>query len=66
MRSAWSGWEIAWLMVLFAESIEIANPMFSAVSLPAELIPTTRPAMSTSGPPEFPWLIAASVWITWL
>src|SRR5687767_7322333 len=28
-----------------------------------ELIPTTRPSPSSSGPPELPWLIAASVWI---
>ena len=28
-----------------------------------ELIPTTAPVMSTSGPPELPGLIAASVWI---
>ena len=28
-----------------------------------ELIPTTWPAMFTSGPPELPGLIAASVWI---
>ena len=28
-----------------------------------ELIPTTWPVMSTSGPPELPGLIAASVWI---
>ena len=48
----------------FAESIAIANPMFSAVTAPAELIPTTCPAMLSSGPPELPWLIAASVWIT--
>ena len=27
------------------------------------LTPTTRPLPSSSGPPEFPWLIAASVWI---
>jgi hypothetical protein len=47
-----------------AESIAIEKPMFSALSLPAELMPTTRPSMSTRGPPEFPWLIAASVWIT--
>ena len=26
-------------------------------------IPTTRPSRSRSGPPEFPWLIGASVWI---
>ena len=29
-----------------------------------ELMPITRPAASSSGPPELPGLIAASVWIT--
>ena len=29
----------------------------------AVLIPTTLPSMSNSGPPELPWLIAASVWM---
>ena len=29
----------------------------------AELMPMTSPAMFTSGPPELPGLIAASVWI---
>ena len=28
-----------------------------------ELMPTTAPVMSTSGPPELPGLIAASVWM---
>ena len=28
-----------------------------------ELMPITAPVMSTSGPPELPGLIAASVWI---
>jgi hypothetical protein len=28
-----------------------------------ELIPSTRPRLSSSGPPELPWLMAASVWI---
>ena len=38
-------------------------------SLPPEslaicaLTPTTFPLESSSGPPELPWLIAASVWI---
>ena len=32
-------------------------------ALIAELMPTTLPSMSTSGPPELPGLIAASVWI---
>ena len=27
------------------------------------LTPITLPSRSSSGPPEFPWLIAASVWI---
>ena len=30
-----------------------------------ELIPITAPRVSSSGPPLLPWLIAASVWITW-
>ena len=30
-----------------------------------DVIPITRPAASSSGPPELPGLIAASVWITW-
>ena len=29
-----------------------------------ELMPITRPAASSSGPPELPGLMAASVWIT--
>ena len=39
-----------------------------ASSLPSvricEATPTTRPPRSSTGPPELPWLIAASVWIT--
>jgi hypothetical protein len=30
----------------------------------AKLTPTTLPARSSSGPPELPGLMAASVWIT--
>ncbi len=41
----------------------MANPMFSAAWAAAVLIPTTRPERSTRGPPEFPGLMAASVWI---
>ena len=47
----------------------MAKPMFCAGALPvldeatAVFIPTTCPAESTSGPPEFPELMAASVWI---
>lgn len=46
-----------------ASSIAIAKPMFSAedADAAAVLMPMRRPAVSTSGPPEFPLLIAASV-----
>jgi hypothetical protein len=30
-----------------------------------ESTPMTRPSRLTSGPPELPWLMAASVWIAW-
>ena len=48
-----------------ADEIEIAKPMLFADpgSAIAVLMPMTRPRTSTSGPPEFPGLIAASVWI---
>ena len=40
------------------------TPSFPPDSLSiCELTPTTRPLRSSSGPPELPWLIAASVWI---
>ena len=29
------------------------------------LTPMTRPVLFSSGPPELPWLMAASVWMTW-
>ena len=35
-----------------------------APAITAVLIPTTLPRESTSGPPEFPGLSAASVWMT--
>src|SRR6185295_14552174 len=47
-------------------SIGIAKPMPSLPPLWLaiwELMPITRPRPSSSGPPELPWLIAASVWI---
>jgi hypothetical protein len=28
------------------------------------VMPITRPYLSISGPPELPWLMAASVWMT--
>ena len=40
------------------------TPSFPPESLSiCELTPITSPFMSSSGPPELPWLIAASVWI---
>ena len=53
-----------------ATSTETAKPTPSPpppVDWICELIPMTRPAESRSGPPELPWLIAASVWIaSWI
>ena len=52
-----------------AVSIGTAKPM-PTLPLPlppvaiCELMPITRPAASSSGPPELPGLIAASVWMT--
>jgi hypothetical protein len=40
-----------------------ANPMLLARELMAELIPITSPRELISGPPLFPKLIAASVWM---
>ena len=52
----------SWTMGL-ALSIEMAKPIPCASSMMAVLIPITAPLILTSGPPEFPGLIAASVWI---
>ena len=49
-------------MTDFAESMLIAKPTFWLPPASAVLMPTTSPAAFTSGPPEFPGLIAASVW----
>ena len=44
-------------------SIGIANPIPLLLLAIAVLMPTTLPSASSSGPPELPGLIAASVWI---
>lgn len=44
-------------------SIGMAKPMPSACAAMAVLMPTTSPNSFTNGPPEFPGLIAASVWM---
>ena len=47
-----------------SDGIAKPTPVFSPVSLLIwALTPITRPFRSSSGPPELPWLIAASVWI---
>ena len=49
-------------MTVFAESMLIAKPTFCASAAAiAVLMPTTSPSAFTSGPPELPGLIAASV-----
>src|SRR3954454_13767781 len=49
-----------------AVSTAIAKPMFCASCDPAELMPTTSPSSVSSGPPELPGLIAASVCTRWV
>src|SRR6266516_3231008 len=41
----------------------IENPSPCAIGIIAVVIPTTRPVLSTRGPPEFPGLIDVSVWM---
>src|SRR6266567_1873063 len=57
-----------WSATFVAVSLGMAKPtpmlpsLWPSVAM-AVLMPMTRPAVSTSGPPELPGLIAASVWI---
>src|SRR5207237_850221 len=46
-----------------AVSMGTAKLMPCAIAKTAELMPTTRPRESTSGPPELPGLSATSVWM---
>ena len=67
-RSTWPADSSCGITVL-AVSTGTAKPIptLPPVPLPVaiwELIPTTRPRASSSGPPELPGLSAASVWIT--
>ena len=43
----------------------MAKPTFWASWMMAVLMPTTSPWALTSGPPELPGLMAASVWMRW-
>ncbi len=59
-----SGWPAtAWAMIGRAMSIGMAKPMPLLSVAIAVLMPTTLPPASSSGPPELPGLMAASVWI---
>lgn len=49
---------------IFSCESAIANPMPLLPETMAVLIPITLPERSSSGPPLFPGLIAASVWIS--
>ena len=55
-------------VICLTVSIGIAKPTPTLASMPesaiCELMPTTWPCWFSSGPPELPWLMAASVWIT--
>ena len=42
----------------------MAKLMFCAPKTMAALIPMATPSKFTKGPPELPWLIAASVWMS--
>ena len=58
---------ISWRATDLAVALGIANPTptFASTVPPSicELMPITCPKRSSSGPPELPWLIGASVWI---
>jgi hypothetical protein len=59
-----SGWPAtAWAMTGRAMSIEMAKPIPLLFEAMAVLMPMTLPPASSSGPPELPGLIAASVWM---
>ena len=63
-----SGVIVAWPRLISSmsgliESMAMANPMFWAVSMMAVLMATTWPSAFSSGPPELPGLMAASVWM---
>ena len=53
----------SWGRIVLSVLIGTAKPMFWAGRKIAVLMPTTSPLMLSSGPPELPKLIAASVWM---
>ena len=56
-----------WLAIRAITALTVSrgteNPSPCAIGIIAVVIPTTRPALSTSGPPELPGLIGVSVWM---
>ena len=60
-----TSWDVTDLTVLLG--IAKPTPSLPPDSLSiCELTPITLPLASSSGPPELPWLIAASVWIAFV
>ena len=57
---------MSWFITVRARLIGMANPRPSepGARMTAVLIPITRPRESSRGPPEFPGLMAASVWMS--
>ena len=54
---------MSWLVMRLTMFAGMAKPMPCPVATIAVLIPITSPLRFTSGPPELPGLIDASVWM---
>ena len=54
---------MSWVMISRAMLIGIEKPIPWPEDTMAVLIPTTLPSMFSSGPPELPGLMEASVWM---
>ena len=54
---------MSWLITLLASLIGMEKPIPCPAATIAVLIPITRPSRLSSGPPEFPGLMDASVWM---
>ncbi len=54
---------ISWVTTCFAMLTGMAKPMPWPAATMAVLIPITSPYMLSSGPPELPGLMEASVWM---
>jgi len=54
---------MSWVMTSRAMLMGMEKPIPAPLDTMAVLMPITRPSMLRSGPPEFPGLIEASVWM---